>query len=542
MRHVRTEWLLSAFVKAMAGFLLSFSLSILIVIALAADLATARRIEQYGIDASMWVSLLFGIKPAQSPSAPASPSRIVFIDIDAEACERLSSAETLCLTEGVTRLEVVNRIGDGLRDSQASLIILDLATPAVDWQQTVGPADRPRSEPNRPQGDVAERFLATWSHGGGPLVVAAISVPPGEGRSLNVDWNNVPGGASAVGRLRYATAETWPDRLDNGRIRRYPLAVEVNEYRNNRPVVEMLPSLPFAAALYASNDRRRVDCVLYKHPLQCRTSGLTWNGVTFSTLAELSRRIRTDEALRDSWGERFLFTLPSQITQQPNEENQAFSGDLFGSFEHRWASAHAENGRYRVPRGHLRDAIVIVGSSAAAANDWHDTPLGAMTGAEIVANATRAFEVYTPLTSPSLFANLSVKISFALLATLAAIGVWLRVQWHRAQPSPMTKRSRLGRAVVTAAVFALAVIFSVGLVVAEAAVSLNFFPELGESIDVIFPILIVFAAAFVDIGSWMNDRFEDAVRYLLGCLGVMSTWASDPPVGAGDPECGSSSD
>jgi len=52
---------------------------------------------------------------------------------------------------------------------------------------------------------------------------------------------------------------------------------------------------------------------------------------------------------------------------------------------------------FAIPDGVLTDRIVVLGSSQVQGGDWHATPLGAMTGSEIVLNATRAFIEFSPL-------------------------------------------------------------------------------------------------------------------------------------------------
>lgn len=513
-------------VKGLAGFLFGFCVSLLIAAALALNMGWARQVEQTGIDWSTRLSLLLqpGLRPAPATAGHA-PRPIVFLDLDTALCQALVKQRHLCVTERIGHPEVLTAVGHALKGSGAEVVLLDFRTPALGRDVTPGGA---------------AAFLDAWAAGEGPLVVAALAAAPGDGSTLAVDWAAVPGQKPAIGRLRYAPAVTWLGDFHDGRVRYYPVLVETTQL-GAAEEISYLPSLAFAAASYAREGHARrnaVDCVFYASG---KCPPLRWAGLSFRSGAELQEAMRARQGSDARWGERFLYTLPSQV---PRSEGAAvpFSGALVGNYERRSASDYLAGGTLSIPPGQFANMVVIVGSSAAAANDWHSTPLGRMTGAEVVANATRAFETYRPVEQPGFFETLAWKLSFAALAAVITGLAWVQIG-KLSQPRRRRRESEASRLSRMAshggrkfAIFAAAFVATVAVVVAEAAVMVTRFPHQAHTIDLLFPVLAVFMEAWVNLAGWVLDRLEDAAAWIVRLANRLRSGFKSPKAvsGAGD--------
>jgi hypothetical protein len=75
----------------------------------------------------------------------------------------------------------------------------------------------------------------------------------------------------------------------------------------------------------------------------------------------------------------------------------------------------------------LKDMIVVIGSSAVSGSDRHATPLGQMTGAEVIINTARSFADFEPATADAtLLSAILSDLPASFTSSLIVLGlVWL---------------------------------------------------------------------------------------------------------------------
>jgi hypothetical protein len=138
----------------------------------------------------------------------------------------------------------------------------------------------------------------------------------------------------------------------------------------------------------------------------------------------LDRSVRIEPALalgRDpALRNRIQYSLPSLAALSSQEESRLRSRYL-GRYDRYPASGLLDETGFSIPEGVLTDRIVVLGSSQAQGNDWHATPLGAMTGSEIVLNATRALVEFSPLSEAAGASSPARQLLQGLTAFLAKL-------------------------------------------------------------------------------------------------------------------------
>jgi hypothetical protein len=365
---LQQPWWKRALIVGFAGLLFSLCMALIISMGSALRIAPLVAIERAGIDLGQRTYVAFApwLDPSFQTKAGAS---YVFVDVEAEACVRFSSDPDDCLTGRPVPAALIADFARAAAISGAKVVIIDVAPPD-------DPADR-------------ARLLSALSHPTGPYFIAPLNSRPDLSQGIlaqRLDRQRSLTPRLAEGRLRLAPIATTADiGAGDGVIRHFPLLTPIREGQGQSD--RWLPSAPFLAALLADPaTARAVDCRFYG----AVASGCA--AAAKSPLLDQALAFGRDPGLRN----RIQYSLPSLAALSAQDEFRLRSRYL-GRYDRYPASGLLDDRGFAIPDGVLTDRIVVLGSSQAQGGDWHATPLGAMTGSEIVLNATRAFIEFSPL-------------------------------------------------------------------------------------------------------------------------------------------------
>lgn len=481
------------------------SLIVILILAFGAGSPAVRGLERIGADIGMQARWSFGLD--REPNA----HRLVFVDIDLAACERFppqgaaATAAERCKTGKPASAELVAAFAATVRQSEAAVVILDIA----------------------PFEDPADLALLRQALAGetGPYLIAPFAGrPAGEGRELwfrrNPAGDIAPSGAA--GRLRLASFQNGLDpEAGDGMVRLYAAeTVAVGPDGANT----VFPSAPLLAAALASPERRAAaDCRYYG--LDCR--GPRPAGAAISDLRPI------------------VFSLPSQAALENARLDPATSEadaalidrDILAmtaqGYERLAASQvigmPAEAARDAFPKG----AIVVLGTSLPSGLDLHPTPLGTMSGSEILLNATRAWLFAPPgeraASGRPNAAEWWDKLGALFVASLIMLPFWWLI--HRIGGGLSTDakgwRAQLGAA---GSRLAMTGLFAAGLLtclVVEFLImagTLEGSLRAGRPVDVLTPILALGLDGYVEgvkyvtdkADHWFGERFAKPAAKRLG--------------------------
>jgi hypothetical protein len=475
-------------------------------------------IEERGIDAAMWVKLLLGNPEADRSPRPNLPAGYVFVDVEAETCKAMIDSP-LCSSRSPARREVVAGLAtEILNKTKPRAIIIDSPLWDTDPSPTLKPA-HPKSEKSKPDFTIA-LVEAVKKHRDVVVVAAAPFRPSDEPRSGYVEWSLVPdlqGGA-----IWLAPAESWNNagQLDSI-MRVYPAAIK--ERREDAPVL----TLPYLAAVLISASRppEDLDCFVTHPPppvsptkpslaaRNCDQASLRRPDGTGATLTreDLERDIAKPQP-------RILFTLPGRATTTPMaREERSPMARLFQNVYSRYASTEAfsSSGALRLPADNLADRVVIIGTSAPTALDWHQSPIGNMTGAEIILNATKAYLEGGTRDEPNPREKLLRELAAACIASLPFLLGWLVYFLLRSALKHRTVEDIFDWTIAPLLFFLM--IAGAGLLVTFSALSgLGRAAQGGQIVDILTPIAALSLEGFAEGTRRILDVIERGARFLVG--------------------------
>lgn len=304
----------------------------------------------------------------------------------------------------------------------------------------------------------------------GSWIVAPLPTRPAQDAGELVLERSVP---HSAGRLRYAAfAAVGPGEGDD-MLRHYPASIRVNHRSGGARVL----SVPYLAAFLADGSRAadRSGGVFYSVP-------------------------------------SLLVGTPALLAERRER--------MWGIAEVMRASDILKNGRSQLPRGRLLDSIVIVTSSAANGDDQHLTPIGVMSGAEVILNATRTYRRYKPLhrlgsgSGPGeLLGVLKAKIRSALLPAVLLLVLFL----VRERLLDRTSASRSRRGIRVALLLLSIAAFCLTLLpdVMEGLDGIEQEARVGRSTDLLTPVLLVALDLYRDLATTVVRGTESATLRLL---------------------------
>lgn len=214
---------------------------------------------------------------------------------------------------------------------------------------------------------------------------------------------------------------------------------------------------------------------------------------------------------------RIVYTLPSMPAHQddllastrarwaPYREifNRCLAAHFWDSTESHCAQAQTYQGK-----------VVVIGTSNPLRRDRHFTPLGDMSGAELVVNAVRSFVAYPDYRDKTFSETLGKKSIIVLWCGLVWLGYFLVRCWcfRVGEPTPLSMARIASRTTVVCIAFVVAML-------AVIAVALyGSFRTFGPapSLDVLIPVLAIAVDEYVEQVSKVVHRVESWVEALLG--------------------------
>lgn len=442
------HWWVDGLAKGLSGVVMGWIIAALISLGVMLNIGWVREVETRGIGLSMRMAISFfgpiSVR-ATDPSQHADP--ILFLDVDEAACEKFAANPARCRIEGVADPAVLNALGLAMRESRAKAVVLDLRLP-LDGKP----------------GEV-EALAATWGDGEGPPVFAPLPAVPTAQGALQVDW-----------------AAAAPYR--RGRMQLFPA---VGGSLNEIPGV--LGRVPREVTLIPAGQQDGPD--------------------RLPSLAVAVGRARHGEAAAPPGAQGYsgvFFTLPPLAV--PGAE--ALAGDYIGDYERRTLSdllVACQGCPPQLKMGDWSGWTVVIGSSAPAAQDLHETLIGPMPGAEFLANAIRAEDLGAyPLTNKE--SGLLEKIAGTLPAALLSIASWLTICWLWRPASTRAPWKRVG---LTVLVYGGTLSLALTMNVYQTMSAMLDGPSATGPSDLLFPTLAIFLEGLIDGLSHVTHAVEAAV-------------------------------
>ncbi len=316
----------------------------------------------------------------------------VLLDIDDRTCDHLNISEPNCLPGRPVPRDVLAALITKGRVDGARIVIVDVIS---DWSSYKN--DRIDLKKST---DALSKALENNSDV--PVIVPLFYRFTGE-----------------EGRLRTERRLSGPSKTGSRVYFGIPAASSRQEARTPTPTGGVVRDYP--RTLLAQIDDE--DAVMLKLASQGTQECFTLPGLAESLLqgktVEVCEKPKESLLLEDS-ELRIQFTIPHL-----NSEDPAQSGTRFQLLVKRYTASEVldPNSLESKRPGLLKDKIVIIGSSRDI-RDWHLTPIGEMTGSEVVLNATRAYieQRFVPN-------RLSVAKICAKLVVIAVVSVLLFVYW-----------------------------------------------------------------------------------------------------------------
>jgi hypothetical protein len=270
-----------------------------------------------------------------------------------------------------------------------------------------------------------------------PIVALARTRPKLAGERIVLEDRQRLNAVSLPANFVFSTDLVLADSARDGdaAIRRYPAARAVRP-AGELSVDTLLPSTGFAVAGLASDASAAYSLF---HDFASPES----QSCAAPAVEAASRKLHVDAAALCTKShatgtsgaayevdKKILFSLKT-LAPPPQEasgrDQVRYSGASLSSSVYRRIPVTFEDGFRRIAAEQLSGRVVIIGSSALSAGDWHLTPLGYMTGPEVIINAARSFRLFdTPAEEP-LISQLAHKVVLSVIGGFALLPCWIVV-------------------------------------------------------------------------------------------------------------------
>lgn len=420
------EWWFRATQASLTGWMFAMVVAIVFVILQVNEFPPIKSLEQAGID--------FGMKRYSREPAETSAYEYVFIDVDQEACKlymrNIEAWDPECRMSKPVPVALIIDFVKAAVASNAKLVIIDVSPPEK------------HEELER---DLLAKALGAATTSTGTWIIAPYYARPSSrsnGFSLEGDSRFDIVSDYGEGKLRLASALTFSD---HGIIRSYPIASCLINEKGSRWV----PTIPYLAALLVNPQTEKLANNIYFSDTTTQLRRSIENPYDCNPLETESQqsnnRLQSTLPLFDPFDLKqappviqFFYSIPG-ISLLSNTQNK-----LSDLWEHSTYYAYYLASKLIDPErctknlvndktiytecfpanaALLGNKIIVLGSSRAQALDQVETPIGPMSGSELIINAIRAFLEFKPLEQPSPLAMLwskSVAIAIAMIPMTVA--------------------------------------------------------------------------------------------------------------------------
>lgn len=531
----QAHWLHRAFTSALGGLMFAALLCAGLVALQAARVQPLRWLEQAGIDTGMWLVANVGWFQANPAGLPAL--RYAFVDVDRSACEAFVDGEpaSACATGNPARSALVVDLVRALRAAGAAVVVVDVAPPATVRERAAWMGE-----------------LAGTGGGTGAWVIAPVFARPSDvcadGLSIHGDRSHDIAPAHVAGRLRLASVATRLDpEVADGVLRHYPMASRLHL---DGEASRWLPTVPMLAAVLArGTGAAEVDALWYgpalpPGPPECGASPAV------APPASPPRPVPSDNRFGAALGNtatpavvRFFFSLPglSTLDETARRRVEQRHAAVYERYEagrlleagctHRLdAQAEPRPGCFGVRRDLFEGKVVVVGASTATALDRVQTPVGPMSGAEVLVNAIRAFAEFPAQRAPDGWDLLGRKLLNLLLpagiALLAWIPIYLLCDRLRAREAVSAGQGRhaqrrllaFGRGLLAAVLFLCGMAVAAWVELRGLVSELSHAATNAEPVDMLLPIVAMGLEGYAEAAKSIDALLHRPAAALVGLL------------------------
>lgn len=525
--HEHRLWWQEAIATTIAGALFAVVLSIALVLL---QTFAFRDLERMGGDLTMRVYAL-ATPLIDRFDDGGQAGRYIFIDVDTQdACEAfldMAALETpgknICAEGSRFSIRMVERFVGAVQRTRPKVAIVDWSPP--DDQQ---PAFIQALVGSGSAADRAAPWVLAPSLG-------TLDVGPG---GAYLRQNLPPGLSLAPGpKARLATAaSTISAGFADGLLRSYPATVCIDPNAGERCLARQ-PTIPVLAALYLDPVTvQGAECRFF--PPADIAAATRCRHIGGDGAEGLARLVGEPDAPLNS--RPIFFTLPNDAAIDLSGTGGRSVDIGRKRYLHVSASSVISAGDFQLGRLIRPHDIVILGSSGYSSEDVHATPLGAMSGSEVMLNAVRTFREFSPR-EPEADASAWSTVWKALLergfAILISTGCflpgWLLI--YRIGDRPARRRASVlgaladaGRGSVQALIFlgslALALILEFGWTIFTLKSAFGH----GDLINSLTPALALGLEGFAEGATWLNCQLERSVWSAFDVVSGRSASASVP--------------
>lgn len=491
MDNVKYYWWQKALLSSVAGLIISLILNFLLVLGLWVNVGWLKAIERNGRDFGM--QFLAGFKSGHQ--APLSPG-YVFVDVDKTTCEKFANGTRRCELGNPLSAELIAAFVEGAKASDVGVLVINRQP--FDTMQERQVVERAL--------DIASQ---TW------VIAPVMGRPAGPNGDMYGDCELDLIGCKTISHFRLASFVAGSDGdAGDGIIRQYPTLTKVVNGSN----VRILPSAPYLASLLIGAEEKvlaQVNCLYFN--IGCNASII--NGTL---------KVASPNGRKESFANSISYSLPSLAMLEEIDPNSRQVRALAAvNYVRVLASDLLDAGQthFKSRPDKLKGRFVVLGSSLGTALDWYSTPIGPMTGSELIINATRSYVEYRPKDglplqaqslsySDILKGKMKVVLEGFCIMTIAWFGIYYILD-------KCSKRKFMIRAM---AICISIILFCSGIIVAGCVELMNLSAHLesglaiGMPIDVLTPIFILGLEGYAEGMKAVLHFFEHAL--VLGVTGV----------------------
>ena len=405
------------------------------------------------------------------------PRGYVFIDLNSRACRAVEDDNPLCDSRSPATPKLASRVSRAVLDANPDLVIIDVRL----WGD---PAARK---------DLVSLAAAIRDHGNPPVLAVAPFRPSKRKGEGVIEPRLIPQELSG-GEVKFAPAFVWGE---NPKLRSSPrqILVETPDH-----VTGLTPTLPELAARYSKTsgvvtNSAAATCPRSSNPVVCWTT------------------VPNPELISGGSEETALFSLPSLVP--PDGQIRAGDAAQFQGFYERFAASDAVTpaGELKISRALFAGKVVLVGSSAAIAQDMHATPLGEMAGGEVILNMVRAFSAEATFVEPSLMPKLIREATYCLVGSLPFAFYWFTsaklTAWVAGRPW-----LRFFRFLALSPLFLCAIAASAALMVGLSFYTVGGISGGHRGLDLYAPLVALSLEGITDVAARLLERFEFSAKWL----------------------------